>query len=122
MEKQRAIWFKRERRHLRVRKKVFGTSQRPRLSIYRSLNHIYAQIIDDTKSQTLCAASTQSETIKKALKTCGNKAAAQAVGKHIAETAVKQGIQKVVFDRGSYLYHGRIKALADAARAGGLKF
>jgi large subunit ribosomal protein L18 len=106
----------RQRIHARIRRKLAGTEARPRLNVYRSLNHIYAQVIDDQKGETLVSAST----IK--LKTGGNIASAKEIGKTVAELAVKQGIKKVVFDRGGYLYHGRIKALADAARAAGLEF
>jgi large subunit ribosomal protein L18 len=106
----------RQRIHQRIRRKLAGTGERPRLNVYRSLNHIYAQVIDDQKGVTLASAST----IK--LKTGGNVAAAKEIGKAVAEAAVKQGIKKVVFDRGGYLYHGRIKALADAAREAGLEF
>ena len=106
----------RQRIHDRIRRKLAGTTERPRLNVYRSLNHIYAQVIDDQKGETLVSASS----IK--LKTGGNVAAAKEIGKAVAEAAVKQGIKKVVFDRGGYLYHGRIKALADAAREGGLEF
>jgi large subunit ribosomal protein L18 len=106
----------RQRIHQRIRRKLAGTAERPRLNVYRSLNHIYAQVIDDQKGETLVSAST----IK--MKTGGNIASAKEIGKSVAELAVKQGIKKVVFDRGGYLYHGRIKALADAARAAGLEF
>jgi large subunit ribosomal protein L18 len=106
----------RQRIHDRIRRKLSGTTERPRLNVYRSLNHIYAQVIDDQKGETLVSAST----IK--MKTGGNVAAAKEIGKAVAEKAVAQGIKKVVFDRGGYLYHGRIKALADAARAAGLEF
>jgi large subunit ribosomal protein L18 len=106
----------RQRIHDRIRRKLAGTTERPRLNVYRSLNHIYAQVIDDQKGETLVSASS----IK--LKTGGNVAAAKEIGKAVAEAAVKQGIKKVVFDRGGYLYHGRIKALADAAREAGLDF
>ena len=102
--------------HSRIRAKLSGTTERPRLNVYRSLNHIYAQVIDDQKGETLVSAST----IK--MKTGGNLAAAKEIGKAVAEKAVAQGIKKVVFDRGGYLYHGRIKALADAAREAGLEF
>jgi large subunit ribosomal protein L18 len=106
----------RQRIHARIRAKLSGTEQRPRLNVYRSLNHISAQVIDDQKGVTLVSAST----IK--LKTGGNVAAAREIGKTVAELAVQKGIRKVVFDRGGYLYHGRIKALADAAREAGLEF
>lgn len=122
MDRQQKKWFKRERRHQRVRKSVCGTAERPRLSVYRSLKHMHAQIIDDIKGQTLCAASTLLPDVKKGLKTGGNVAAAAVIGKVLAETAVKKGIQSVVFDRGMFPYHGRIKAFAEAARKGGLKF
>ena len=108
----------RQRIHERIRRKLAGTAERPRLNVYRSLNHIYAQVIDDQKGETLVSASTLSLKVK----TGGNVAAAREIGKAVAELAVKQGIKKVVFDRGGYLYHGRIKALADAARAAGLEF
>jgi large subunit ribosomal protein L18 len=106
----------RQRIHQRIRRKLAGTAERPRLNVYRSLNHIYAQVIDDQKGETLVSASS----IK--LKTGGNVASAKEIGKAVAEMAVKKGIKKVVFDRGGYLYHGRIKALADAAREAGLEF
>ena len=106
----------RQRIHQRIRRKLAGTGERPRLNVYRSLNHIYAQVIDDQKGETLVSASS----IK--MKTGGNVAAAKEIGKAVAELAVQQGIKKVVFDRGGYLYHGRIKALADAAREAGLEF
>jgi len=108
----------RQRIHARIRAKLAGTGERPRLNVYRSLNHIYAQVIDDQKGETLVSASTLS--LK--LKTGGNIAAAKEIGKAVAELAVQKGIAQVVFDRGGYLYHGRIKALADAAREAGLKF
>jgi large subunit ribosomal protein L18 len=108
----------RSRVHFRIRQKLSGTAERPRLNVYRSLNHIYAQVIDDQKGETLVSASTMS--LK--LKTGGNVAAAKEIGKAVAEKAVEKGIKKVVFDRGGYLYHGRIKALADAAREAGLEF
>jgi large subunit ribosomal protein L18 len=108
----------RQRIHQRIRRKLAGTAERPRLNVYRSLNHVYAQVIDDQTGQTLVSASSLS--LK--LKTGGNVASAKETGKAVAEAAVKQGIKKVVFDRGGYLYHGRIKALADAAREAGLEF
>jgi large subunit ribosomal protein L18 len=109
---------KRVRIHDRIRKKISGSEQQPRLSIYRSTAHIYAQIIDDNKGVTLVAAST----VEAKSKTGGNLAAAKQVGKSVADKAKAKGITKVVFDRGGYLYHGRVKALADAAREAGLKF
>ncbi len=111
----------RQRVHDRIRKKLQGTSERPRLNVYRSLNHIYVQVIDDLNGATLVAASS-AEGKKGERRTGGNLASAKAVGKAIAERAKAKGISKVVFDRGGYLYHGRIKALADAAREGGLQF
>jgi large subunit ribosomal protein L18 len=108
----------RRRIHARIREKLAGTGERPRLNVYRSLNHIYAQVIDDQKGETLVSASTLS--LK--LKSGGNVTAAKEIGKAVAEKAVEKGIKKVVFDRGGYLYHGRIKALADAAREAGLEF
>jgi len=107
---------------MHVRNSVMGTAERPRLSVYRSLKHIHAQIIDDIKGHTLTAVSTLSPDIKKDGKSGGNVASAAVVGKMLAEVALKKGIQKVVFDRGAYPYHGRIKALAEAARKAGLKF
>jgi large subunit ribosomal protein L18 len=112
----------RQRVHKRIREKMLGTAQRPRLNVYRSLNHIYAQIIDDTSGVTLVSASTIEEAKAKQRKGGGNVASAKDVGKAIAERAKQKGVQKVVFDRGGYLYHGRIKALADAARQAGLQF
>src|ERR1700759_859438 len=108
----------RQRIHARIREKVAGTGDRPRLNVYRSLNHIYAQVIDDANGVTLVSAST----VQSKAKTGGNVAAAKEVGKLVAERAREKGIKKVVFDRGGYLYHGRIKALADAAREAGLEF
>lgn len=111
------------RRHERLRKKVSGTSERPRLSVYRSLHHIYAQVIDDTKGLTLVAASTVEPELKKKVKDKGgNIEAAKVVGTAIAKKAIEKGITKVVFDRGGQIYHGRVKALAAAAREGGLEF
>ena len=111
----------RKRVHARVRAKVAGTAERPRLNVFRSLNHIYAQVIDDASATTLAAASS---VVKKGAekKSGGNVTAAVEVGKLVAERAKEKGITRVVFDRGGYLYHGRIKALADAAREAGLEF
>ncbi len=106
----------RQRIHARIRRKLAGTAERPRLNVYRSLNHIYAQVIDDQTGVTLASAST----IK--MKSGGNVAAAKEIGKTIAERAREKGVKQVVFDRGGYLYHGRVKALADAAREAGLEF
>src|SRR5690348_13782481 len=108
----------RQRVHARIRQKMQGTAERPRLNVYRSLNHIYAQVIDDATGTTIASASTRAAK----LKTGGNVAAAKEVGKQVAERAKEKGIVRVVFDRGGYLNHGRIKALADAAREAGLEF
>ncbi len=108
----------RQRVHDRIRAKMNGTPERPRLNVYRSLNHIYVQVIDDSQGVTLVSASTAAAKIK----TGGNVAAAKEIGKLVAERAQEKGIKRVVFDRGGYLYHGRIKALADAAREAGLEF
>ncbi len=110
----------RKKRHLRVRKKLQGTADCPRLNVYRSLKNIYAQIIDDTKGVTLVQASSVDKSLKEQYG--GNKNAAKAVGLLIAERAKAAGISKVKFDRGGYLYHGRVQALADGAREGGLIF
>src|SRR5499425_3871740 len=111
----------RQRVHDRIRKKLQGTAERPRLNVYRSLNHIYVQVIDDLNGKTLVSAST-AEGKKEERRTGGNVASAKAVGKTIAERAKAKGVTKVVFDRGGYIYHGRVKALADAAREAGLQF
>jgi large subunit ribosomal protein L18 len=107
--------------HERIRKKLQGTAERPRLNIYRSLNHIYVQVIDDLNGKTLVAAST-AEGKNGERRIGGNVASAKALGKTIAERAKEKGVSKVVFDRGGYIYHGRVKALADAAREAGLQF
>ncbi|BCW97656.1 MAG: 50S ribosomal protein L18 [Armatimonadota bacterium] len=112
---------KRLRRHKRVRKKVFGDPERPRLNVYRSLNHIYAQIIDDTSHRTLVSASSLEKDLRGQIKG-GNIEGAKVVGRLIAERARSAGIEAVRFDRGGYKYHGRVKSLADAAREAGLKF
>jgi len=112
-----------ERRRARVRRAVKAAAgTRPRLSVFRSSKHIYAQVIDDVKGQTLAAASSMEKTTRDGGKTGANIDAAKAVGKLLATRAVEKGIKEVVFDRGRYLYHGRVKALADAAREGGLSF
>src|SRR5262245_11971049 len=111
-----------ERRRLRVRRKVRGTSERPRLTVFRSSKHIYAQLVDDSKGVTLAAASSCGKEGKKNAPYGGNIKAATAVGKVLAEAAKARGIEQVAFDRGHYKYHGRIKALADGAREAGLKF
>jgi large subunit ribosomal protein L18 len=115
----------RQKIHTRIRKKLMGTEERPRLNVYRSVNHIYAQVIDDARGMTLVQATSVEK--GKGVKgdkrpTVGNVSSAKEVGKLIAERAKDKGIKKVVFDRGGYLYHGRIKALADAAREAGLEF
>lgn len=104
--------------HSRIRKKVRGTSERPRLAVYRSLNHIYAQVIDDDNGKTLAAASTTEKAL--GVKSGGNVEAAKTIGKTIAERAMSAGVSSVVFDRGGYVYHGRVKALLDATREAGL--
>ena len=109
----------RQARHARVRGKITGTAERPRLNVYRSLNHIYAQIIDDVKGVTLVTASSVEKDFGM---TGGNKEAAKKVGELIAKRAAEKGIENVVFDRGGYIYHGRVKELAEGAREGGLKF
>ncbi len=110
------------RKHDRVRKKIEGTPERPRLNVFRSLKNIYVQIIDDTTGNTLVAASTLDEALKGKLNNGGNKEAAKEVGKLIGQKAVEKGIKQVVFDRGGYIYHGRVKELAEGAREGGLDF
>lgn len=110
------------KRKKRVRSQVKGTSQRPRLNVFRSLKHLYAQAIEDTTGRTLASASTKSPELKGTLRYSGNVEAAKKVGELIAKKCLEKGIQKVVFDRNGYLYHGRIKALAEAARASGLIF
>lgn len=112
----------RKRNHARVRKTLSGTAERPRLSVFRSLNHMYAQVIDDTKGVTLAAASTLDPKVRAEIKFGGNIEAAKAVGKLLAERAKEKGVEAVVFDRSGYIYHGRVKALADAAREAGLAF
>ena len=114
---------RRRRRHYRIRNHVAGTSERPRLAVFRSLNHIYAQIIDDTQGRTLTAASSASKDLGAKLKSAKGKVEqSRLVGEFVAEKAKAAGITKVAFDRGGYLYHGRIQALAEGARKGGLEF
>lgn len=110
------------KRHLRVRKKIEGTTERPRLNVFRSSKHIYAQIIDDVQGVTLVSASTVDKEIRDQVEKGGNADAAKKVGELIANRAKEKGIEHVVFDRGGYLYHGRVQALADAAREAGLDF
>lgn len=111
----------RQRVHTRIREKMSGTAERPRLNVYRSLNHIYTQLIDDASGVTIAAASSQGKKGEEQVYG-GNVEAAKLVGKLIAERGLEKGIKKIVFDRGGYLYHGRVKALAEAARAAGLDF
>ena len=110
------------KRHLRVRKKIHGTPERPRLAVHRSSKHIYAQIIDDVNARTIVSASTLEKELRNSLDTGANKQAAAEVGRLIANRAKEKGIETVVFDRGGFLYHGRVAALADAAREAGLNF
>lgn len=112
----------RQRVHQRVRLRVEGTAERPRLCVFRSLNHIYAQVFDDRTGRTLASASSRDKEMRKQMKGGGNVAAAKAVGRAIGERARQAGVQYVVFDRGGYKYHGRVQALAEAAREAGLKF
>jgi large subunit ribosomal protein L18 len=120
--RRRRIWEQRERRQLRVRQRIVGTPDRPRLAVYRSLTQLYAQVIDDLSGRTLASASSLAKDVRSSLKSGGNIAAAKAVGTAVAAAAKAKGIAKVVLDRRHYRYHGRIKAFAEAARAGGLKF
>ncbi|WP_129598546.1 50S ribosomal protein L18 [Anaerophilus nitritogenes] len=122
MIKKESKNLKRLKRHLRIRKKVSGTPNRPRLNIYRSLNNMYAQVIDDIQGNTLVAASTLDKEIKGKIGHGGNKEAAKLVGELVAKKAIEKGIKEVVFDRGGYIYHGRVKELAEGAREAGLKF
>ena len=112
----------RKRRHFRVRKKVEGTVTRPRLNVFRSLKHIYAQLIDDVTGATLMSVSSLDPSIREGKSSCGNKEAARQVGTLIGRKATEKGIKEVVFDRGGYLYHGRVKELAEGAREAGLEF
>ena len=112
----------RQKRHVRLRKDLSGTAARPRLNVYKSLKHIYAQIIDDTTGNTLVSCNTTQKQYVDSLKTMTNKEQAAFIGKAIGELAIKAGIKEVVFDRGGYLYTGRVKELADGARSAGLKF
>jgi large subunit ribosomal protein L18 len=112
----------RSRRHARIRKKIAGTTERPRLAVFRSLNHIYAAVIDDANDTTLLSASTMEKTVQQEIKGKNKSAKAGIVGALVAKRALEKGIAQVVFDRAGYRYHGRVKALAEAARQGGLKF
>ena len=122
MIKKPSRYLARQKRHYRIRNKVSGTPSMPRLAVFRSNKHMYAQVIDDVAGHTLAQASTTDKSVAEALKFTSNMDAAKAVGKAIGEKAVAAGITQVVFDRGGYLYHGKVQALADAAREAGLKF
>ena len=113
---------KRKRRHLRIRRRIFGTPERPRLNVFRSRSHIYAQIVDDTRGHTLAAASTLDASLRKSVKATGAIEGAKAVGRLLAERAKAANVGPVVFDRGGRIYHGRIRALAEASRECGLQF
>ena len=112
----------REKKHMKIRNRFSGTPERPRLAVFRSNSHMYAQIIDDTVGNTLVAASTLDKDVKSSVNNCGNIESAKLVGKLIAERAQAKEVKEVVFDRGGYLYHGRVQALAEAAREAGLNF
>jgi large subunit ribosomal protein L18 len=112
----------RQIRHVRIRRVVKGTAERPRLAVFRSLNHIYAQLIDDAAGRTLAAVDSRAPEFRQRLASGGNVAAAKIVGEMVAQKAKERGISQAVFDRGGYQYHGRVKALAEAARSAGLKF
>jgi len=122
MDRHKRKAKQRQRRKCRVRRKAYGTSDRPRLSVFRSLKHVYSQIIDDVSGRTLASASTRSPELRSELAYGGNVKAAQRVGETIAKRALGAGVSKVVFDRAGYNYHGRVKALAESARKAGLKF
>ena len=122
MIKKKSRSANRVKKHLRIRNRFSGTAERPRLAVFRSNNHMYAQIIDDTVGKTLCAANTLQKDVKAELEKTNDVEAAAYVGKVIAERALALGIKKVVFDRGGYIYHGKVQALADAAREAGLEF
>lgn len=110
------------KRHYRMRRDVVGTAERPRLNVFRSLKHIYAQIIDDETGKTLVSASTNDKELREAIENGGNVEAAKKIGQEVAKKAIAQGIKKVVFDRGGYIYHGRVAAVAAGAREAGLEF
>jgi len=122
MEKTAQGEAARKRRHRRVRKRVVGTSQRPRFNVFRSLKHIYAQVIDDTRGHTLAAASTLDPELRDKVKGLTKTEQAKLVGELLAKRALERGVKKVAFDRGGYKYHGRVKSLAEASREGGLEF
>jgi large subunit ribosomal protein L18 len=120
MKHEKAVYQQRMRRRFRVRKRLRGTPERPRLSVTRSHKHVYCQVIDDTSGRTLAAVSTREAALRQGVSRGGNKVAAEAVGKAIAERALAVGVKQVCLDRGAYRYHGRVAALADAARQAGL--
>jgi len=122
MDHSRTILRQRQQRQFRVRRSIHGTAQRPRLTVFRSHKHIYAQIVDDSTGRTLAAASSKDRTLRDAVGFGGNKQAAEAIGRAVAERAQAAGVKQVCFDRGGCRYHGRVAALADAARAAGLEF
>jgi len=122
VKSRKAKVLRRLRRHRRVRKKIFGSPERARLCVFRSLRHIYGQVIDDTRGRTLAAASTLTPSIREACRQANKTAAAALVGAELARRALAAGVKKVAFDRGGFAYHGRVKALAEAARKGGLEF
>jgi large subunit ribosomal protein L18 len=122
MEKTAQRGVARKRRHRRVRKQVIGTSQRPRFNVFRSLKHIYAQVIDDTRGHTLAAVSTLDPALREKVKDLTKTEQAKLVGGLLAKRALERGVKEVAFDRGGYKYHGRVKSLAEAAREGGLEF
>ncbi|MFM8539531.1 MAG: 50S ribosomal protein L18 [Planctomycetia bacterium] len=122
MEHARTILRQRLRRRFRVRRSIKGTAERPRLSVFRSHKHIYAQVIDDATGRTLVSASSRDRELREAVAFGGNRAAAEAIGRSVAERALAAGVTKVCFDRGAFRYHGRVSALAEAARAAGLEF
>lgn len=122
MNHERAVRQLRQRRRWRVRKRLKGSAEQPRLSVFRSLKHIYAQVVDDDSGRTLASASTRDKGLSGQVKYGGNKDSAAAVGKAVAERAIAAGVKQIKFDRGSYKYHGRVAALADAAREAGLEF
>lgn len=122
MDHARTNLRQRTRRRFRVRKRLSGTAERPRLTVFRSHKHIYAQIVDDASGRTLASASTADKSLRDQFGYGGNRSAAEAIGKAVAERAQAAGVKQVCFDRGSFRYHGRVAALADAARAAGLEF
>jgi len=122
MDHSRSILRQRQRRQFRVRRSIRGTTERPRLTVFRTHKHIYAQVIDDSTGRTLASASSMDKTLRDGLGFGGNKQAAEAIGKAVAERAQAAGVSQVCFDRGAFRYHGRVAALAEAARAAGLQF